>query len=91
MEKVNGLVVGCKGGLDWLGVLGVVGLRGIGEGVRKGFGVDEGRCGRLGDFGEEMSVKGVIMNGVVGGVVVWKGIVGVGGVNVVGMFWVCVG
>ena len=50
----------------------------------------KGSSGTFPDFPQHMTVKGVIINPVLGAVVLSKGIVGLAGVNLLGMFCVCV-
>ena len=54
------------------------------------FPVHQGSSGTFLDFPQHMAVKGVIINPVLGAVVLSKGIVGLAGVNPLGMFSVCV-
>ena len=49
-----------------------------------------GQLWHIPDFPQHMAVKGVIVNPVLGAVVLSKGIVGLAGVNPLGMFCVCV-
>ena len=50
----------------------------------------KGSPGTFPDFPQHMVVKGVIVNPVLGAVVLSKGIVGLAGVNLLGIFCVCV-
>ena len=54
------------------------------------FSVHQGSSGTFPDFPQHMTVKGVIINPVLGAVVLSKGVVGLAGINPLGMFCVCV-
>ena len=63
----------------------LLGFTGIGQAVGNHFPVHQGRSGTFPDFPQHMAAKGVIINPVLGAVVLSKGIVGLAGVNPLGI------
>jgi hypothetical protein len=65
------------------------GFAGICQAVCNRFPIHQGGSGTFPDFPQHMAVKGIIINPVLGAVVLPKGIVGLAGINPLGMFGVC--
>ena len=66
----------CKGAFHCFPLFPLLGFTGIGQAVGNRFSVHQGSSGTFPDFPQHMTVKGVIINPVLGAVVLSKGIVG---------------
>ena len=90
IQNLNPFLVPCKGAFHCFPLFPLLGFTGIGQAVSNRFPVHQGSSGTFPDFPQHMAVKGVIVNPVLGAVVLSKGIVGLAGINLLGMFCVCV-
>ncbi len=84
VQNLNPFLVPCKGAFHCFPLFPLLGFTGIGQAVSNRFPVHQGSSGTFPDFPQHMTVKGVIINPVLGAVVLSKGIVGLAGVNLLG-------
>ena len=89
VQNLNPFLVPYKGAFHCFPLFLLFGFAGICQAVCNRFPIHQGGSGTFPDFPQHMAVKGIIINPVLGAVVLPKGIVGLAGVNPLGMFGVC--